>query len=188
MGIILHTERLIIRDLIIDDLKDHHELISNDKVMYFLQDIKTNSVQESKENLLMAINDKNSNDRKYYFFLIEEKSTNEFIGEMGYTVTQNTDFGKLVHMGYFIKEKHWNKGYVTEALKRVIQFAFEEGGVYRISTGCLKDNYGSERVMQKCGYTKEAEFKEYVFHDGKLKDRLEYRLLKHEWARGRLHE
>ena len=186
MSIKLFTERLIIRDLRIEDLQNHHELISNDTVMYFLQDIKTSSIEESKENLLMAMNDINAIDRKFYFFLIEEKITKEFIGEIGYTVTQNTDYGKLVHMGYFIREKHWNKGYVTEALKGVIQFAFEENNVYRISTGCIKNNYGSERVMQKCGYTKEAEFKDYVYHDGKLKDRVEYRLLKHEWALSRL--
>ncbi len=47
----LETKRLIIRDPIIDDLESHHELLSNDKVMYYLQDIKTNSLEESKENL-----------------------------------------------------------------------------------------------------------------------------------------
>jgi len=36
----LETKRLIIRDPIIDDLESHHELLSNDKVMYYLKDIK----------------------------------------------------------------------------------------------------------------------------------------------------
>jgi len=179
----LFTERLTIRDYVLEDLKDHHELISDKTVMYYLQDILTENIEESNENLLNAINDQNSKERKYYFFKIENKSTNEFIGEIGYTVLKNTPYGKMVHMGYFIMEKHWNKGYTTEALKRTIEFAFNENNVYRIHTGCFKDNKYSERIMQKCGFIKEAEFKEYVFHDGKFKDRVEYRMLKNEWKK-----
>jgi len=37
----LFTERLVIRDLTIDDLENHHKLISNENVMKYLQDIKT---------------------------------------------------------------------------------------------------------------------------------------------------
>jgi ribosomal-protein-alanine N-acetyltransferase len=167
----------------ISDLENHHVLFSDNKVMKYLQDMKSNSLEESKKELLKTIKDKDSEDRKYYFFLIEDKGTNEFIGEIGYTVTKNTPFGKLVGLGYFIKEVYWNKGYVTEALKRVTEFAFKENDVYRISTGCVKENTGSEKVMIKNGYIKEADYKEYVYHEGKLKDRVEYRLLRNEWKK-----
>ena len=179
----LFTDRLIIRDFNISDLKNHHELVSNNSVMYYLQHIKKNSIEESEENLNITINDTKLKDRKYYFFLIENRNTNEFIGEIGYTVLNNTPYGKLVDLGYFINEKYWNKGYTTEALKQVIKFAFEENNVYRIKTGCIKENITSEKVMQKNGFIKEGEFKEYVFHDGKLKDRVQYRLLKNEWKK-----
>jgi len=179
----IFTERLIIRDLAIDDLENHHKLISNDNVMKYLQDIKTNTVEESKENLKRAIDSINSINRELYFFAMEDISANEYIGEIGYTVIKNTPYGKLVHLGYFINEKYWNKGYVTEALKRVVEFAFEDDNVYRISTGCIKENTGSEKVMQKNGFIKEAEYKEYALHEGKLKDRVEYRLLKSEWKK-----
>ena len=46
-------------------------------------------------------------------------------------------------------------------------------------------NKGSERVMQKNGLIKEADHKDYEWHDGKMKDRLEYRLLKTEWENNR---
>jgi ribosomal-protein-alanine N-acetyltransferase len=177
----LSSDRLIIRDLVIEDLEKHHELISDKTVMYYLQDILTNNIHESKENLLQVIKDQNSTERKFYFFLIEDKNTKEFIGEIGYTVLNHTPHGKFVDMGYFIKENYWNKGYTTEALKKVLEFAFIENNVYRIRTGCLKENNFSERIMQKCGFIKEAELKDYVFHDGKLKDRVQYRMLKNEW-------
>lgn len=56
-----------------------------------------------------------------------------------------------------------------------------ENDVYRVTTGCLAENVGSESVMIKCGLIKEAEHIEWEWHDGKMKDRLEYRLLRKEW-------
>ena len=62
-----------------------------------------------------------------------------------------------------------------------MEFAFLEDGVYRVTTGCLGENVGSERVMLKCGMIKEAEHVDWEWHDGRMKTRLEYRLLKNEW-------
>ncbi|MDR2598746.1 MAG: GNAT family N-acetyltransferase [Oscillospiraceae bacterium] len=177
----LFTNRLIIRDYTAHDLLNNHELLSDNTIMYYLQDIKTNNIEESQENLTEIINDQSLTDRKLFFFLIEDKNTNELIGSIGYTVSNYTPYGKFVHLGYFIKQEYWNKGYTSEALKRLLEFAFEENDVYRIHTGCFKENVYSERIMEKFGFTKEAEFKEYEFHDGKMKDRVEYRLLKHEY-------
>ena len=70
---------------------------------------------------------------------------------------------------------------MTEALEKVMDFAFSKGGLYRITTGCLKENRGSERVMQKCGMIREAEHVDYEWHDGKMKTRMEYRMLKSDW-------
>ncbi|GHT53170.1 N-acetyltransferase [Spirochaetia bacterium] len=177
----LYTERLLIRDHILDDLNTHHELLSDEVSMRYLPDIKTKNIKESEQNLMKAIEDAKLKNRTFYFFRIENKLTKEFIGEIGYTVSQDTPFGKLVDMGYFIKEKYWNQGYTTEALKKVMEYAFKEDNVYRISTGCIKENIGSENVMKKCGMIKEGEFKEYALHEGKLKDRVTYRLLRKEW-------
>lgn len=51
----LTTARLLIRDHIPDDLQTHHELLSNTKIMWFLQDIMTHNFAESRENLQQAI-------------------------------------------------------------------------------------------------------------------------------------
>ncbi len=44
--------------------------------------------------------------------------------------------GKIVHAGYFTYPTFWNNGYVTEAFRKVLEFAFLEDGVYRVTTGC----------------------------------------------------
>lgn len=178
----LHTPRLLIRDHVPDDLHTHHELFSDQKIMWFVPDVMTHNLEESRGNLQLAIDQIDLPDRKYYFFRIENRTTKNHIGEIGYTVTNFTPLGKFVEVGYFIRDAYWGQGYTAEAFKEVIRFAFQEDGVYRITCGCLKENSASERVMQKCGMIKEAEFKEYQWHDGKLKDRLQYRLLRSEWS------
>ena len=184
-AVYLTTERLIIRDPKLTDIDDWHRLLSDNQNMYFLQDIMTATHDESLRNLEDAVNDISNSERTKYFFAITNKDTDEFIGSVGYTVTEVTPVGKLVHMGYFILPEHHGLGYVTEAVIEVLRFAFEDNNVFRVSTGCFSDNIASERVMQKCGFIKEAERKLYQWHDGKMKDRVEYRLLKDEWETGR---
>ena len=179
----LFTERLLIRDHVIEDLMEHHELFSDETSMKYLPGIKTKTLEESKKDLMESINEIKSENRKLYFFRIEDRKSKEYIGEIGYTVKKETPVGKVVGLGYFINEKYWRQGYTTEALNRVIEFAFIENNVYRISTGCLKENKGSEKVMIKCGMIKEGEFKEYQLHEGRLKDRVIYRLLRNEWTK-----
>ena len=177
----LETGRLILRDYNERDRAAYFKLKSDPETMYYLQDIQLFSEAEGVEDFANVLRDQRSGSRKFYFLHMELKDTHEQVGSIGYTVTDTTPVGKLVHAGYFIFPRFWNQGYVTEAFKRVLEFAFTENDVYRVATGCLAENVGSERVMQKCGLIKEAEHVDWEWHDGKLKTRLEYRLLKDEW-------
>jgi len=177
----LETERLVIRDPLPADIDGWHRLLSDAKTMYYLPEIRTRSLGGSRRNLCAAIAESKKRNRAKYFFAIEHGATGAFVGSVGYTVTQTTTPGKLAGAGYFILPAYHGLGMTAEALGEVLRFAFEEDGVYRMGTGCLAENRASERVMQKCGFIKEAEYKSLVWHDGRLKDRVEYRLLRDEW-------
>lgn len=179
----LETKRLILRDYEESDKAAYFKLKSDPKTMYYLQDIQLFTEEEADMDFARVLQDQKSGDRKFYFLHIELKDSHEQVGSVGYTVIDDSPVGRLVSAGYFIFPKFWNHGYVTEAFGRVLEFAFLENNVYRVSTGCLSENIGSERVMQKCGLIKEAEHVDWEWHDGKLKTRLEYRLLKHEWSK-----
>ena len=45
--------------------------------------------------------------------------------------------------------KYWNKGYATEAVQELIDWAFRTGEVEMIIAETLLDNYGSIRVLEK---------------------------------------
>ncbi len=181
--IYLETERLILRDYRESDFNEYYQLKSDSKTMYYLQDIQLFTQEEANEDFHKVLSDMSNFDRKYYFMHIELNDSHEQVGSVGYTVVNDTPVGKIVGAGYFIYPKFWGKGYTTEAFRKVLEFAFTDNNVYRVSTGCLAENIGSEKVMQKCCMIKEAEHIDYEWHDGKMKTRLEYRLLKREWER-----
>lgn len=177
----LATERLIIRDHTWEDLPDLFALLSDPEAMEYLPDLAAQTWEEADDNLHHAMEPAAGGVRENYYFAMRTKDTDSFIGEIGYSVIASAGIGKVVNLGYFTLPEKWGRGYVTEAAREVMRFAFEEDGVYRIETGCLRENVGSERVMIKCGMIKEAEFKQKVLHEGVLKDRVEYRLLRPEW-------
>jgi len=179
--IYLQTERLIVRDPKIEDLDGHHKMLSDELTLTYWPDIGSTYLEDNRKNLEAAIAEARSPQRTKFFFTMEHKEKKAFLGSVGYMVTETTPVGKMVEVGYAISPDHRGYGYTEEAVKAVIEYAFSEGNVYRIYTGCLAENKASERIMQKCGMIKEAERKNHTWHNGQMKNRVEYRLLKDEY-------
>ncbi|MCI9193433.1 MAG: GNAT family N-acetyltransferase [Acutalibacter muris] len=178
----LETPRLVIRDYTPADEEEYYQLKSDEGAMLRYQsDIMVHSREESDREFAGVLEDAVKPDRQFYFFRVELRESGRQVGSVGYTVTDRTPVGKLVHAGYFYFPEFWGRGYGTEAFREVLHFAFKEDGVYRVTTGCLAENKGSERIMQKCGLIKEAEHVDWQWHEDRMKTRLEYRLLKPEY-------
>lgn len=178
----LETDRLIIRDNIKTDLNDLYELTSDAQAMRFMKSTKIETIREAKRNLKISIRESKRKDRVKYYFAIIDKSTAEYVGAIGYVVeAKDGNSGKVVELGYFIKKQFWNKGYVTEAGQAVMRYAFEEDNVEKIEASCLEENRASERIMMKLGLTQEGLLKKHQLHEGRLKNRLLYGIVKDEW-------
>jgi len=156
-------------------------MLSDELTIYYWPNSASTSIERNHRNLEEAIAEANSACRTKYFFTIEHRETKQYIGTVGYAVVQTTPVGKVVDAGYAILPEYRGQGYTTEAFHALIRFAFEEDGVYRLVAGCRAENRASEHVMQKCGMVKEAEFKCHTWHNGQMKDRVEYRMLKDEY-------
>lgn len=178
----LETERLFLRPYEERDLPEYHKLLSDKKNMYFLADITTNSLQESRESLREAIELNKSG--KVWRFCIARKENDVLIGGCGYDITAETPVGKVAYLGWFILPGFQNKGYVTEAAKRVLEFAFLQDNCVRVATGCYRDNIPTQKVMKKAGFRKEAEKIQAQWHDGQMKDRLEFAINRNEFIAG----
>lgn len=87
------------------------------------------------------------NDETYHW-VIENKENKQAIGYIYLNSINNDDSSAAVH--YLLSRKYWNKGFMTEACKRVIEFAFCNVGFLKIWSYHHCDNPASGRVMQKC--------------------------------------
>ncbi len=55
-------------------------------------------------------------------------------------------------LGYWLGVEHWGKGYATEALHAVIDYAFADLGHEALQAGARVTNPASRRVLEKCGF------------------------------------
>ncbi len=174
-------ERICLREYRLDDLARHHGLISDVVVMENIQDVLSHCYQDSVDNLNFAIAESQRQPRTKVFLVIADKTTDQYMGGIGYEVVYSCPAGKQVDIGYFLYPQYQGNGYATEALRLLIGFAFQKDGVYRINGTCITKNVASARLMERCGLTREAEQIDIEWHIDRLKSRYLYRLLRSEW-------
>ena len=164
----LETEQLLLRRLTLDDASPlYHGLRNQPEFLYYTnkKEISLNEQIELFEKL-----EEKYKEKTYYNWAIVLKSTGEIVGMINFKVN---DFNDSVEFNYATDNRHTNKGYMTEALKCVTNFALNELNVNRIQGGCVATNLASKRVIEKCGYTFEGTLKSYIklsdgYHDMKM--------------------
>lgn len=172
--VLITTERLKIWDHVHKHLNNLYALLSDDEVMYYLPELKVTRQDEAVQNLLTAMNQRHEEDRKKYFLCVQTKDDFQYIGEIGSEIIREDPQGRVADLGFFLRKDVWNQGYATEAAKAMINYMFDNARAYKIETGCLSENAASERVLIKCGLTKDATKTHTVMHDGREKQRVEY--------------
>ena len=68
---------------------------------------------------------------------------------------------------------HWQKGFATEAVAAIVDYAFEHGlvsKINRIQAMTHVDNLASERVLEKLGFQKEGLMRQYAYWDRRYHD------------------
>ena len=84
------------------------------------------------------------------YWLMRLQADKSGIGMLGFKGLP--DQGGQVEIGYGIDPAYQNQGYTTEAVSRLIQWAFEDDRCQRIiAPGTRKDNPASNRVLEKVG-------------------------------------
>jgi RimJ/RimL family protein N-acetyltransferase len=101
----------------------------------------------------------------------------EAIGGVGFE--RKTDLGRFTaEVGYWLSEEHWGKGFVTESVGAVADYAFAKFDFVRLEARVLEGNPASARVLEKAGFTREAAMRRAGFKDGRILDLLLYARLK----------
>lgn len=174
---VLETERLILRKLTAADIDDIFEYASQHDTTIYLPWETHKSKDDSFEFLKMTDEKFISTDNINWG--VELKSEKKIIGSI--EIRKWNDINRCGDIGYALSPLYWNRGIMTEALKRIIRFAFDELYLNRVEAHCDGNNTGSYRVMEKAGMKYEGTHRQKVFVKGKFVNMKFYSMLKSEY-------
>lgn len=115
-----------------------------------------------------------------YYFLIVNNEDSRIMGECGFHNWNKTH--RRAEVFYHLREESdKGKGYVTEALRAVLDFGFAQMQLNRIEALVADWNIPSVKLLQRYKFTKEGRMREHYLVNDTLEDSDCYALLKREW-------
>jgi len=112
-----------------------------------------------------------------YGFLIFERTGSVLVG--GITLS-NIRYGVSASgsLGYWIGQPYSRRGYMTEAIACVLEYAFGPLNLHRVEAACLPHNDASRGLLLKCGFREEGLARGYLKIDGRWRDHLLFGILR----------
>jgi len=144
METVFESERILFIRPSMDLIHDYLEMVNDiDNVARFISDRREPYTEQEEWDYMK---DKLDNDAMMFSMI--EKETGKFIG--------NTDFfnvnGDEAECGIAITASMQNKGYGREAIIRMTEYGFNEGGFRRILLEVYADNHRAIHVYEECGF------------------------------------
>lgn len=170
---VVQTERLILRRITNEDVNEVFELRSNPETMKYIP-----------RPLV-----KNNDDALEHIAMIEEKIVTNIGINWGITLKENPKLLGIIgfyrmqpenyraEIGYMLLPEFHGKGIIPEAVTELVKFGFNNLKLHSIEAVIDPDNLASEKVLEKCGFIKEAHLKEAEFWEGQFLDKVIYSLL-----------
>ena len=170
----LKTPRLLLRKFTLDDAGAmYRNWASDEEVTKYLRWPAHKNKEVSYQILLQWTKDYSNPD--FYQWAIVLDDNPEPIGSIGVNYYQEKT--ELAHIGYCIGWKWWNQGITSEALKRVMNFLFDEVGMKRIESLHDPNNPHSGAVMKKCGMRYEGTLRNADWNNQGICDACYYGIL-----------
>jgi [ribosomal protein S5]-alanine N-acetyltransferase len=109
-----------------------------------------------------------------YASVLEKKSDRVIGTVMLFSFDKTANHGEI---GYVLDDTAWGKGYGTQIVRLLSEYAFKELCLRKLYARVVNTNLGSARILEKNGYTIEAELKDYYSIDDSLMNCIYYSLI-----------
>lgn len=175
----LYTERLIIRPISILDADDMYEYAKTPLVGPSAGWAPHTTIAETLNIIKLMSTIKTPYELGTWAIVL--KNNQKMIG----TIELYNHFHHFkAELGYSLNPAYWGNGYTTEAAKEVISYGFDYLELKRIEVGTFLDNYQSQRVCEKLGFTKEGIARSgYFRYDGKIFDKVVFGMTLDEYLK-----
>lgn len=175
---LIETKRLILRRVRAEDAQAMFDNYAGDEEVTKYMTWPTHT---SSEISAMVVNDWVSSYEKDYFYLwgiTVRGEADVLIGIIG--AHEPNDSIAKIEIGYCIGRKWWHRGIMTEALKAVMDYLFDEVGMNRIEACHDPRNPNSGKVMMNCGMKYEGMLRQAGWNNQGICDRCIYSLVAKE--------
>jgi ribosomal-protein-alanine N-acetyltransferase len=169
----LETERLLLRRVANEDVNEIFALRSDPEVMKYIPRPLVKTKEEALAHITMI--DEKIVSNEGINWAITLKGNPKLIGIIGHYRIKPEHF--RAEIGYMLLPEYQGKGITSEAIKEVINYGFKVMKLHSIEAIIDPENFGSEKVLQKNGFVKEAHLKENEYYEGRFLDTVIYSLL-----------
>jgi ribosomal-protein-alanine N-acetyltransferase len=180
----IKTKRLVLREVKKSDVKALFEDMNNIKISSCLLGVPHPfELNDAKEWVKHCKKIAKQKSRTEYIFAITFKNEDKMIGEI---ILSDIDHDqKKTELAYWLSESHWKKGIISEAIKSVIDFAFNSLNLNRIEISAFVENKASNNLAKKLGFKYEGTKREVSIPEStkKIHDDNIYSLLKKEYKK-----
>jgi RimJ/RimL family protein N-acetyltransferase len=110
---------------------------------------------------------------------IERNADHVFVGTC--TLFQFHAASRRAEIGYALGRPYWGSGYMHEALRALLRYAFQTLDLNRLEADIDPRNRASAKVLERLGFQKEGHLRERWIVNGEMSDTWLYGLLRREW-------
>lgn len=168
----IHTERFTLRQWQDSDAPGLAGIANNKKIYDNLRDAFPHPYSlKNAEDYISAVKG------SVTMFAIE--IDNKVAGSIGFFLKDDV-YRKSAEIGYYLAEEYWGKGIMTEVIKKVVEYAFENFNIIRIYAEPFARNTGSRKALEKAGFKLEGILKNSVVKNDIVEDSCIYAILKGE--------
>lgn len=179
---VLETNRLLLRQVTIEDVNEVLALRGNPDNMKFIPRPLVTTKEIALEHIQM-ISQKIS-DNTGINWAITLKGNPKLIGIIGHYRIQPENY--RAEIGYMLLPEFQNQGITSEAINLILDYGFNQLNFHSVEAVIDPENFVSSKVLEKNGFSKEAHFIENEFWNGKFWDSVVYSLLKRNFIKNNI--
>jgi RimJ/RimL family protein N-acetyltransferase len=175
----MRTERLLLRPLEKSDSGAFLDIFSDAGTMEYWSKEPISSIKEAESLILQDIEWSESD--KCICLGVALADSNLIIGKI--TLFQLDEQNRRAEIGYVLDWRHWDKGYMTEAMGWLLDYAFDELKLHRLEADTDPDNLPSLALLEKFGFAREGLFRDRWWVHGKWHDSVMLGLLDEDYRK-----
>lgn len=162
------TGTSLLRDWTADDIEPLAQHANNPRIAAMMRDAFPSPYTPADASRFIAL----AADTSSHLYLAIDVA-GEAVGGIGVQPLDGVH-RRTAEIGYWLAEPFWGRGIVTDAVRALVPVAFAAFDIVRLEAAIFSNNPASMRLLEKCGFTREAVHQKAITKNGAVLDEVVY--------------